>query len=109
MVPIVMGGGNYKVEAPPHSYIDVSDFDSVEDLALFLKGIDKNSYANYFKWKREFSLYQQDSWCTLCHKLHDLKEPWKTYGNISEWYYNDSHGNYLCSNGSERNYYASMF
>ena len=37
IVPIVMGGGNYAIDAPPHSVINVNDFSSVENLASYLK------------------------------------------------------------------------
>ena len=37
VVPVVMGGGNYKKLALPYSYIDVNDFSSVEDLAKYLQ------------------------------------------------------------------------
>ena len=59
----------------------------------------------YFEWKRLYAMYYKDPWCTLCEKLHYTKEPWQTYSNISEWYYNDSNGQYLCTNGSERQYH----
>ena len=57
-------GGNYKLEAPPHSYIDVNDFESVESLAMYLKTLqnDKENYQEYFSWKREYLLYQKDPW-----------------------------------------------
>ena len=102
-------GGNYKLEAPPHSYIDVNDFESVESLAIYLKLLqkDKEKYQEYFSWKREYLLYQKDPWCTLCEKLHNQNEQWNTYANVSEWYYNDENGNYLCTDGSERKYTKS--
>ena len=94
------------MEAPPNSYIDVNDFDSVENLASYLKSLlnDKAKYQEYFSWKKEHMLYQKDPWCSLCEKLHDPKGPRKTYANVSEWYYNDKNGNYLCSDGSDRKY-----
>ena len=84
----------------------MNDFDSVEDLANYLKSLqsDKAKYKEYFSWKKEYRLYQKDPWCTLCEKLHNSEEPWKSYSNVSEWYYNDKNGNYLCSNGSDRKY-----
>ena len=41
-----MGGGNYLRDAPPHSYIDVNDFSTVEELTNYLKFLmnDKVSY-----------------------------------------------------------------
>ena len=70
---------------------------------------DKSKYEEYFHWKKEYWLYQKDPWCTLCEKLHDYNEPHKIYKNVSEWYYNDYEGNYLCSNGTERSYHKELF
>ena len=42
VIPIVMGGANYKAIAPPKSYIDVNDFDSPKQLAQFLIKLSKN-------------------------------------------------------------------
>ena len=36
-VPVVMGGGNYTLDAPPNSFIDVRDFSTVEALTKYLK------------------------------------------------------------------------
>ena len=53
IVPIVMGGADYKKRAPPKSYIDVKDFESPEHLANFLLELDKDDeeYLSYFWWK----------------------------------------------------------
>ena len=37
-----MGGADYESFAPPHSYINVKDFSSVEELAKYLLYLDKN-------------------------------------------------------------------
>ena len=39
--------------APPHSYINVQDFDSTKDLADYLIKVDKNDtlFASYFWWR----------------------------------------------------------
>ena len=46
-IPIVMGGGHYKKEAPPHSYIDVNDFPSVKSLADYLKQLLQNKVNEF--------------------------------------------------------------
>ena len=53
IVPVVMGGADYKKKAPPKSYIDVLDFESPKQLAEFLLKLDKNDeeYMSYFWWK----------------------------------------------------------
>ena len=42
VVPIVMGGGDYTLDAPPHSFIDVKDFHTVQDLAEYMKYLISN-------------------------------------------------------------------
>ena len=58
IVPIVMGGADYKKIAIPGSYINVLDFPSVKALADYLLYLDKNSttYNEYFSWKRKYKL-----------------------------------------------------
>ena len=47
LVPIVMGGSDYKKIAPPKSYIDVNDFKNVEELAKYLQYLDVNDVSTY--------------------------------------------------------------
>ena len=42
-----MGGGHYKKDAPPHSYIDVNDFPSVKSLADYLKQLLQNKVNDF--------------------------------------------------------------
>jgi alpha-1,3-fucosyltransferase len=37
VVPVVYGGANYTLYAPPHSYINVDDFDTIEQLGEHLR------------------------------------------------------------------------
>ena len=37
VVPVVYGGANYSRYAPPHSYINVDDFTSIEQLGQHLR------------------------------------------------------------------------
>jgi alpha-1,3-fucosyltransferase len=37
VVPVVYGGANYSLYAPPHSYINVDDFATVEQLGEHLR------------------------------------------------------------------------
>ncbi|VDO00250.1 unnamed protein product [Rodentolepis nana] len=56
MVPIVLGAykEDYKNVLPPHSYINVDEFDSIQELAEYLQFLDKNdtAYAQYFAWTK---------------------------------------------------------
>ena len=53
IIPVVMGGADYKKRAPPKSFIDVMDFESPGHLAEFLLELDRNDdeYLSYFWWK----------------------------------------------------------
>ncbi|XP_071808251.1 4-galactosyl-N-acetylglucosaminide 3-alpha-L-fucosyltransferase FUT6-like [Asterias amurensis] len=54
-VPIVYGGRKsaYERVAPPHSFIHISDFNSSEKLAEYIRYLDKNDdkYNEYFAWR----------------------------------------------------------
>ncbi len=67
MVPIVLGAHkeDYFNTLPPQSYINVDDFQSMEELASYLKYLDRNdtAYAAYFAW-RQFGEF------TVCLKTY---------------------------------------
>ncbi len=54
MVPIVFGAykEDYYNTLPPQSYINVDDFQSLEELAAYLNYLDRNdtAYATFFAW-----------------------------------------------------------
>ena len=68
----------------------------------------KVEYLKYFDWKKEYNLFYQNPYCTICQKLHNENEPVKIYPNISKWYYEDNEGKKQCKDGSERKYYKSF-
>lgn len=92
-VPIVMGGVDYTQFAPPHSFIDVKDFDSPKELAeyLLLLNATDSLYERYFDWKTNFDvqLDTKKGWCHLCKLAHDEQLPSKTYEDILQWWVND--------------------
>ena len=107
-----MGGGDYKRDAPPLSYIDVNDFSTVKKLADYLRRLDKRTdkYLQYFRWKQEYNLYQYDAWCEVCRKLHDFYEgPVKIYSNVTKWYYYDDLDQPLCKNISDTDFFGSIY
>ncbi|XP_033341191.2 alpha-(1,3)-fucosyltransferase C isoform X2 [Megalopta genalis] len=89
LVPIVYGGANYSVFAPPGSYIDALDFDSPKELAKYLKALMKNrrEYAKYFEWKKHYRVDRSSrrAACNLCEFLHEQLEP-RSYKFLSQWY-----------------------
>ncbi|XP_019866722.2 alpha-(1,3)-fucosyltransferase C-like [Aethina tumida] len=88
IVPVVYGGVDYNVMAPPHSVINVMDFETVPDLVNYLKYLDNNvtEYMKYFEWKKHYTVKSPKKvMCDLCAKLN---QPIKTkvYNNIQEWW-----------------------
>ena len=74
IVPIVMGGVNYDDVAPPHSYINVKDFETPYDLGKYLHYLHNNhtAYMEYFLWKKDyFTTLELDSAfpCRFCEAL----------------------------------------
>ncbi|GAB6020482.1 hypothetical protein CHUAL_003171 [Chamberlinius hualienensis] len=89
IVPVVMGGADYKSFAPPHSYISVHDFKSPRHLAEYLMLLDSNDtlYNEYLAWKSSCEVYDNSKlFCDLCEKLHDSSLPPKSYSNIHKWW-----------------------
>lgn len=95
-VPIVMGGADYHLIAPPNSFINVKDFKSPKDLAEYLLKLDQSDdlYERYFDWKREFEvdLHPMDGWCELCKLANGYSHPAeKVYGDIRRWWIEEAH------------------
>ena len=110
IVPIVMGDSvNYKRLAPPKSYIDVNDFESVEKLANYLKKLMNNpqEYLEYFKWKNDYYIYTFQTHCQLCEKLNSVTK-FQVVENAYEWWYQRANGESTCSDGSDRSYFDDL-
>ena len=77
IVPVVLGGVNYSQIAPPHSYIDASQY-SPKELAAYLRLLATNDrlYNEYFWWKPHYRVEERypvmatEALCHLCQKLH---------------------------------------
>ena len=59
-VPVVLGGKSqrdYLKFLPPHSYINVEDFESPKDLAEYLKFLDEDAkeYNKYHQWRKDYT------------------------------------------------------
>ena len=55
VVPVVMGGGNYLRDAPPHSFIDVKNFEDVQALAEYLIFLDENDVSLFGNLKNKMA------------------------------------------------------
>lgn len=89
IIPIVYGGANYSKFVPPHSVIDVSEYDSVQHLVDYLKMLDQNpkKYLEYFDWKKDFvvNMHAEKILCSICEKLHQPLEH-MTYKDMNDWF-----------------------
>ena len=74
LVPIVYGGVNYSALLPERSFIDVRDFTTVKDLAMYLKYLAKNAeeYKTYLTWKGKYSHPKRSiDYCAICKYFQD--------------------------------------
>ena len=77
VVPVVYGGANYSLIAPPHSFIDARQF-KPKRLAEYLLRLDQDEilYNEYFWWKKHYVVEAGEAqmarygFCELCRKLH---------------------------------------
>lgn len=71
LVPIVLGGGLYDEIGPPHSYINVLDFDNMESLGNYLKYLDNNAtaYNEYHQWRYSYKIEGSHRICEICKAL----------------------------------------
>ncbi len=96
VVPVVLGGTDYKRDAPPHSIIDIKDFNSPKELADHLKHLDQNlpKYITYFAWKKMYKVVSREmfkeAFCDLCEVLNDDTSPNQVYTNLNGWWGKES-------------------
>ncbi|KAM9841686.1 alpha-(1,3)-fucosyltransferase 7 [Aulostomus maculatus] len=91
-VPVVLGPPvqDYKAVAPPHSFIHVDEFASVQDLGEYLKVLagDKKCYSEYFKWKQDWEVKLYTDWrerlCKICSQ-YDLLPQRRVYSDLEAW------------------------
>ncbi|XP_046437835.1 alpha-(1,3)-fucosyltransferase C-like [Daphnia pulex] len=93
IIPIVFDlHGHHARMAPPHSYINAADYQSVRELADYLTLLDGNDilYNEYFWWKKHYASVGSDDtregMCRLCDLLHDSTVSSKTYRNMTDWW-----------------------
>ncbi|XP_076447031.1 alpha-(1,3)-fucosyltransferase C-like isoform X2 [Babylonia areolata] len=93
VVPVVMGGAEYRSFFAEGTYIDVSWFPSPKQLGEFLRLLmdDRKVYAQ-FLWRKSHFLFAGTSTtsalCQLCQRLHDPRTYRKTYPDLQNWYRN---------------------
>lgn len=88
-VPVVMGPprSHYEAVTPPHSFIHVDDFDSVETMARFLTELAGNEkrYRSYLAWHKNYTVKLYTDWrerlCNIC-LVYDKLPYHKIYHNL---------------------------
>lgn len=92
-VPVVFGGANYSLFAPPHSYINARDFRTPQLLAEYLFRLTQNLdlYSRYLDWRGEMNMYRPSTepWCNLCKMMNDPNQETKSYADIKKWWFDE--------------------
>ena len=75
VVPVVMGARleDYRLVAPPQSFIHVDEFDGPAALAVFLHRVaaDDRLYNSYFRWRSVGQFIDTKFWCRVCALTHE--------------------------------------
>ncbi|CAL8135285.1 unnamed protein product [Orchesella dallaii] len=79
MVPIIWAMGKKELAAPPGSYIDALEFETIKELAKRIKFLDKNpkEYFKYFEWRSAYNTslsYHSSFYCYGFRKIRELTE-----------------------------------
>ncbi len=95
LIPIVLGGADYKKVSPPHSYINALDYPNPKELAGHLNYLLSNvtAYSEYFEWVPYFNVYGTEdanyahTMCQLCEALNNQSSTSShSYENIHDWW-----------------------
>lgn len=95
VIPVVYGRVNYEDFLPPHSFIDVNQFNRTTDLANYLIQLssDPAEYSKYFWWKKFYpKININRNYRNLCRAIHELSsseilpEDVTFYSNIESWW-----------------------
>lgn len=104
VIPVAFTGANLSYFLPPKSYIDANAFQTVEELAKYLRYLSDNppEFAKYFWWKKYYKvklhhMVRGPQICKICKKLNEpnLWEKNQFYRSIKDWY-----GKGMCKNAS---------
>ena len=100
VVPIVLGGAEYKNIFPDHSFINMLDYKNMSQLAEHLLHLGENEekYSKYFEWKTRFEVRNSkydfnQAHCNLCQLLHDnsKSEETRVIEDLNKWFVTESH------------------
>ena len=96
---------DYRVAAPPESYIHVDDFESPQELAKYLQEVGSNPdlYNSYFRWKGTGEFINTKFWCRLCAMVHYAQDHSLVYKDPHKWW----HGPGICIGPSKGKKWSS--
>lgn len=96
LILVVRGGANYHELLPNGTFVNTADFDSVEDLAKYLKYLasDKENYIDFLRRKDAY-ISSGPSWpfawrnrfCNLCYKVNNFEKFRKSYSSPYHFLY----------------------
>ncbi|KAJ8031454.1 Glycoprotein 3-alpha-L-fucosyltransferase A [Holothuria leucospilota] len=114
LVPIVYGPSRSEYEkwAPPHSFIHVNDFESMEELAKYITKLDEDDalYSEYFEWQRHgsvesFGIWQ---WITLDMICNIAKKYHKSINTFEMFHVEQEFWDYSCRGDIETVFYKKL-
>lgn len=89
IIPVVMGRANYSDILPQHSYIDIGDFNSPEQLAEYMKLLNESDdlYNSYFQWKTQYEFVSvEPESCQLCRYLNEHENTTQVYNKLGRFW-----------------------
>ncbi|KAJ8031438.1 Glycoprotein 3-alpha-L-fucosyltransferase A [Holothuria leucospilota] len=114
LVPIVYGPSRSEYEklAPPHSFIHVNDFGSIEELARYIKKLDQDDalYSEYFEWQRHGSveLFGVTQWIRLETICNIANKYLKHINNAENFHVKQEFWDYSCRGNIKTIFYKKV-
>lgn len=98
VIPVVYGGANYTHILPYNSYIDITNFTSVEELVRYMQYVGNNEtiYKSYFEWRKKYQVVT-DGPDLLCDLLLNDKLSAVGNGNFFDWWFSGADSNNWCA------------
>ena len=102
-----MGSADYATLMPPHSVINVLDYESPEQLARYLHHLmdHDQEYEAYFKWKdthhvEDMREAYKSGFCNMCENMNRENLTPKSYKELHDWWGKDT----LCEKSTNWNF-----
>jgi len=88
LIPIVMDDSIYKPILPPHSYIAIDTFRTMNELVRHLLSLikDRDAYMKYHEWRLTHMATGCNFDCDLCLKLHTEQDVYTVRDHIVDWF-----------------------